>query len=297
MEHCSIERFASLGGGQMNWRCPALREAAEWIEREALADLGQAARERAGLSLQTERSSGALLLCSPEIDSVLFNRVLGLGLAPGTSREQLAAWVGRYRAAQRTRFFFHLYEDARPPELPSWLAALGLTRYRRSWHQLGRGRDKPLPRAASGFALRPAALADAAALGALFASGFDLVPAGGSAFAALIGRSGWEVLVAEEAGEVVAAGLSFTAGEVAYLAGGVTRGDCRGRGAQLALMVARCRAALERDCRWIVSETGAPAPRDPQHSHRNMERCALQVFAVRHNYGPDGLLWQHGRNG
>lgn len=126
----------------------------------------------------------------------------------------------------------------------------------------------------------------------LFAQGFHLPAPGAQAFAAVLGRPGWHGCVALDGERVVAAGVLYIAGDAAYLGGGVTHAEHRGRGAQLALLVARCRLALEQGCRYIVSETGEPVAGEQQHSHHNMERCGLRVLARRYNYAPAGALWR-----
>lgn len=272
-----------------------MREAAEWIEREALLDLGAARPAARGALLVTEKVGPALAISCPGVDHPLLNRVLGLGEEPRTSELELDVLLEHYRRAGSARFFVHLYDDAAPAELPEWLAARGVVRYRRSWHKLGRGRSERLPSVTTAFTVRTAREADTDAVLALFAEGFDLPPAGARVFASALGRPRWHCHVATDADEfVVGAGLAFVAGGVGYLAGGATRSSARGGGVQLALLTERCRAALDLGCHSIVSETGEPAPGDPQHSHHNLERCGLSVFAVRHNYAPGGTLWQHG---
>lgn len=270
------------------------RELIEKIERDAWTDLCAAAREQDLDGVRAEARGDVLLLHDPASESPLTNRVLGLGLRAGLTRDELDAVLDRYRRAGTSRFFVHLYDDALPPELPDWLESRGVVRYRRSWNKLARGRAGALPGVSTRLWVRPALSADAAALGAIFAAGFDLNPAAGRAHAAVIGRKDWHVQVATDGERVVSAGLLFIADGVGYLAGGATAPDARGQGAQLSLLVERCRIALECGCEWIVSETGAAVPGDPQHSHRNLERCGLLVMATRHNYAPHGTLWQHG---
>lgn len=272
-----------------------LRTLGEWIERQAASDLSVVARDHAGLASSIVSSGDVLVLCSPGVDSVLFNRVLGIREGAPVTRTELAKWIGVYRLANMSRFFVHLYDEPRPEALPIWLAELGLVRYRRSWDKLGRGRAEPLPAPSTPLKVRHARPDDAEAIGKLFVTGFDLPDAAGRIYAGLIGRPGWQVLVASNGSTVAAVGLSFTERGVAYLAGGVTDPQHRGQGAQLALMVERCRAALQAGCRAVVSETGSAAAGDPQHSHHNLQRCGLRVLGTRHNYAPEGLLWQHGR--
>lgn len=269
-----------------------MREIADRMERAALLDLCVAAREALRLESTAEPLGEAVAVRCPGIDNFWFNRVLGLGQEAALTREALVDAIEAYRSAGVSRCFVHLYDEARPAHLPAWLEELGLVRYHRSWHKLGRGREGALPRGASAFRTRPAAPADAAALAALFEQGFHLPPAGGRAFAAVLGRRGWHGCVATEGERIVAGGLLFIADGAAYLGGGVTHPDQRGRGAQLALLVERCRLALDHGCRYIVSETGEPVAGEPQHSHHNMERCGLRVLARRHNYAPAGALWR-----
>lgn len=269
-------------------------EMTEWIERQALIDMARAGTERGGGQMFVEPIGGGIALRSPGLDSFLFNRVLGLGSGAPVEREAIENVCEAYRQASISRFFVHLYDGPRPPALPAWLAELGVVRYRRSWDQLGRGRAEPLPALVTPFCIRPAVSADAEAIAALFATAFDLSLSGARVFSALLGRPGWHTVVATEQGAVVAAGLTYIDDGVAYLAGGATRPSSRGRGAQLAVMLERCRLALDAGCRWIASETGAPAPGDPQHSHHNMGRCGLRVLATRHNFAPLGSLWSHG---
>jgi hypothetical protein len=289
-EHRSAARNVNPMGRSKN-----MLEMTEWIERQAAIDMTRAASEQGNLTLIFEVIGGGVALRSPGIDSFMFNRVLGLGSGAPLGREALARVVEAYRAASISRFFVHLYDDPRPPELPAWLEELGVVRYRRSWDQLGRGRDERLPEVVTPFCIRPAVSADADAIVELFAEAFDLPPPGAGVYSALLERPGWHTIVATDRDAVVAAGLLFIDAGVAYLAGGATRPSSRGRGAQLGVMVERCRMALDAGCRWIASETGAPAAGDPQHSHQNMRRCGLRVLGTRHNYAPRGSLWRHGQ--
>lgn len=269
-----------------------MREVAEGMERAALLDLCAAARDTLGVQSSAERLGEAVAVRCPSIDNFWFNRLLGLGYEPGLEREALSHVIEGYRAAGIARYFVHLYDDAQPAQLPAWLEALGVVRYHRSWHKLWRGRDGALPQVATALRTRVAALGDAPAVAGLFAQGFHLPPLGAQVFASVLGRSGWHGCVATAGERVVAGGLLYIAGDAAYLGGGVTQPEYRGRGAQLALLVERCKLALEHGCRHIVSETGEPVAGEPQHSHHNMERCGLRVLARRHNYAPAGALWR-----
>lgn len=267
------------------------REIAEELERAALLELVAAGRDQ-GLDHDAEQLGKALVVRCPSIDNFWFNRVLGLGRDPELGREQLARVIDEYRAAGVTRYFVHLYDEAQPAELPRWLEELGLERYHRSWYKLGRGREGPLPEANTTLQTRPATAADIAALAELFGQCFHMPPLGARLFVGVLERPGWHGRVATDGERVVAGGLLYITGDGAYLAGGATHPDYRGRGAQLALLSERCQLALDHGCRYIVSETGEPVAGEPQHSQHNMARCGLRVLARRHNYAPPGKLWR-----
>src|SRR5690606_33180279 len=112
---------------------------------------------------------------------------------------------------------------------------------------------------------------EAQEVGGVLAAAFDLPLEGAEIFASVVDRPRWHTFVACDGDEIASAGLLYVEDEIGYLAGGATRPRHRQRGGQGAVMAARVRRALELGCRVVVSETGAPAPGDPQHSHRNME--------------------------
>lgn len=271
-------------------------KALDWIERRAFADLvaAQTPSHRNELGLAAEAltgDGGALALRSDRLPSLLFNRVIGLGVGRPASESELGAALEAYRQP----YFVHLSPHAQPGDrLVTWLRRAGLRPYRRAWNKLARTADGPLPLAHTSLRVRLAEQHDARALGAVLAQAFDIPPEHHALFGALVGRPRWNVYVAVDGAFVAAAGLLYVERDVGYLAGGATHPSYRCRGAQLALMSARVRRALELGCRLVVSETGEPAPGDPQHSHRNMQRCGLVVHERRENWTHATTLWDHG---
>lgn len=260
---------------------------ADWIERQAWTDLAGASSV-----VRAEPIGDTLVLRSTAEPSLLFNRMFGLRADRPGHGEHLRRGVDGFRRRRIARFFIQLPPGA--ADLERWLSLRGIQAYRRPWIQLARGRNEPLAPVKTTLRIRPGRPEDREAVADLFAAGFDLTPRGGAAMAAVLGRPGWTTLVATDGDRLASASLLFEQDQVAYLAGGVTHPAARRRGAQGALMRARCELALERGARCIVSETGAPAPGDPQHSHRNMERCGLSVIGTRNNYAPVGTRWGAG---
>ena len=102
-------------------------------------------------------------------------------------------------------------------------------------------------------------------------------------FAGLIGRPGWQVLVAEDAGRIVATGSLHVAGDVGWLGVGGTLADERQRGAHGALLAARIALAAELGCRVVATETGEPIGTEHNPSLANIERAGFVRVCSRLN--------------
>jgi GNAT superfamily N-acetyltransferase len=119
--------------------------------------------------------------------------------------------------------------------------------------------------------LRPVAPGDAARMGEIVTTSFDLPAELGPWFAALVGRPGWHVLGAYDGPELVATGSLFAHGDVGWVTWGATDARHRGRRAQKALLAARIDAARALGLRALVTETGEPQhPGDRDASYRNI---------------------------
>ena len=254
------------------------------IERAAFADMVAAAPEplRRALGLEAVAvGPGTALACRS--GGLLVNRAIGVGGA------HLAAAVEVYRRRGIERFFVHLYEgDAAAAR------AVGLERYPRAWVKLLRG-DGPVPEMACDLVVGAAAAGDGEAAGRIYAAGFDLPEPFAAVIAALVGRPGWDVLVARDGAALAGVGLLYCRDGVGYLAGGTTAPAYRRRGVQGWLVAVRVRRAVAGGCRFVATETGEAVDGDPQHSFRNLIRCGFEGIGRRENFAPAGVLWNHGR--
>jgi hypothetical protein len=86
----------------------------------------------------------------------------------------------------------------------------------------------------------------------------------------------------------VGTGALFMDGDVAYTDFGATRPGFRGRGAQVANLAHRTRAALEAGARRIHTCTGVAVEGEAQHSYGNIKRCGFIETHVRHTRAPPG---------
>lgn len=269
----------------------------ERIERAALADLHRPPEADPdcdaypSIPSRADTVGGALVVTTPGVDSLLLNRVIGLGAV--ANRGIVANVLDRFGKAGVERYFVHLGPEPGDRDVRDWLAERGVVRYPRSWDKLVRGRAAPRP-ARSNLRVRIADAQDRPVVAALVAQGFDLPAAGGALYARTIGRPGWEVFVAtdphDERHPVAVGGLYHHNAE-AYLAFAATDPQHRRRGAQAALMEARIRCALDLGCERMVTETGQAVAGEANSSHNNMRRAGFQVVCARENFAPRGTTW------
>ena len=226
---------------------------------------------------------GGVCLCAPNLDHLLLNRALDV---PTHAWSEAAR---TFREASRTRFMLHVSDDA-VPEAEAQARRLELEPFHRPWAKLARAAG-PIDVPPVDVMVRPARSDEAPAVGALYAAGFDVPPHAAPLFAAVVGRPGWDVLVAVDGDEVVGLGVAFDTQGGTTLMGGVTRSSHRGRGIQRALMAHRIARAVDRGAAWITSETGVAVPGEPNSSWHNMERCGLRQVGLQHHFVPTGARW------
>lgn len=268
---------------------------AEQIEIRAWCDIIAAAPLWLRLSAQliAEESNGTLLLASRGIESLLFNRVIGLGEHAPASNEQIGDLMDRYRSLDISSYWIHVGPYAQPSRLGRVLQGHGLKPYRRSWVKMMRpARRVTLP--LSEVHVRRARVQDAHIVASIVGPAFDLPQHAAELFAQLIDRPRWVLYVAELRGEIIGTAGMYLDGDIAYLAFAATREQYRRLGAQRALMQARINHASDAGYSWIATETGFPLAADePSPSYHNMLWAGFRPIAIRDNYAPVGTEWKH----
>ncbi|MEQ1440776.1 GNAT family N-acetyltransferase [Fontimonas sp. SYSU GA230001] len=255
---------------------------ADTIEAAACADLYAAGADVPGTSAQT--IGGATVLIAPSIPVSHFNRVIGLGVDQAATEADLDAIEAAFRASGVNSWWVHRSPLAQPAALEEWLRQ---RRYalppRRAWAKLVRD-PVPAAPAPTALAVRAATPADAQAIGVIACSAYDMPAALAPWFASLAGRSGWQLFVACDGPAPVATGALFVRDGIGWLGIGATLADCRGRGAQSALLAARIDAARAAGCRLIVTETGEPVGDEANPSLANIRRAGFVQVCSRLNY-------------
>jgi hypothetical protein len=243
-------------------------EAAAWRDMHASAT----AEDRAALGLRTLEVGGAFAMAMDRHDSLLQNRVVGLGLAEPATGAALDAVSAHYRG-QPHGFAVNLSPFARPEGLEAQLAARGFGTF---FHHVKwvRGAE-PAPAANSELRVVVASRAQAALWGEL-ASRVFATPSAHAAWASRwVGRRGWSHYLALDGDTPAAVAALYVQDGAAWLGAAATLEGHRRRGAQGALFARRIADALQHGARWLTVETAPDWPDLPGDSLRNAARAGF----------------------
>ena len=248
--------------------------AIERVEADARRDQHACAppEVRVALGLRTRELAGALAMATDREESLLQNRTLGLGLSDPVSEAVLDELFAFY-AGGPPAFAINLCPFATPAGVERLLEQRGMRTF---FHHLKwcRGSEPP-PEARTELRIERADASRASAWGALAARIHNATPAHRAWSERVVGREHWSHYLACDGDEPVAVGALFVRDGAAWLGGGGTLEEHRGRGAQSALFARRIRDALEQGARWLTTETGPAWPDLPGQSLRNAARAGF----------------------
>jgi hypothetical protein len=185
----------------------------EVAERDATADFWAAAprKTRSAYGVSQRPIGEGVLLMAPGLDgSMVFNRLLGYGLA-GTAREDdVDAAIGALEGAGLKTWVLQVAPTA--TALAGIAEARGLVPHPRPWVKFAR---PPEPaKAATDLAVRPAAAGDSAAFGEVFCTSYGTPPGLAPWVGALVGRPGWRCFIAWDGARAVGIGAAFLGGGI-----------------------------------------------------------------------------------
>lgn len=243
-------------------------EAAAWRDMHAVAT----AEDRAALGLRMLEVGGALAMAMDRHDSLLQNRVLGLGLLEPATGAVLDALLAHYRG-QPHGFAVNLSPFALPDGVEQRLAERGFGTF---FHHLKwvRGTE-PAPAAPTTLRIEPATRASAMAWGELASRVFHTPPAHAAWAARCVGRPGWSHYIAFAGDTPAAVAALYVQGGAAWLGAAATLEGHRRQGAQGALFARRIEDALQQGARWLTLETAPDWPDLPGDSLRNAARAGF----------------------
>jgi GNAT superfamily N-acetyltransferase len=256
----------------------------EQIERRVMDDFFRYAPEttRNRLGLQIVDIGEARLYLAAHENSILLNRVLGLGSNSPIDEQDLAKIQQTYAANNVSQFFVMFQPWLQPARAWNWLFEQGLTRDR-GWTLFLRDAESATP-ASSRLRIERIGPEHAKHFARIVAQGFDLSRNAYPALEALVGKPGWYHFMSFSGDCPAGAAALYVEDGFAWFDWAATEPEFRARGSQSALLHARVRKALELGCHTMGSETGEAVVGDPQHSFNNLMRAGFMPIHTRDNF-------------
>jgi GNAT superfamily N-acetyltransferase len=272
-----------LWSASMNTPLPDMVAALELAEVAAARSYTGAAPSGTAreLGLALRDIGSALGVRATAFDILMYNRVVGLGVAKPTNEAEIDQTVAFFRDASIPRFMVNLAPGAEPPGLTGWLESRGFYLHNH-WLRLYRptsGVQAPVDPRVRRIGREHAdrfARTDAEAFG----HPLSMVPW----MAATVGRDGWHHYGSFEDGEPVGFAALYAQGRAAWFGFACTRATHRRRGIQSGLIAARLRAAAELGCEFASVETADDTPEKPNPSTHNLRRLGFDDAYRRPNW-------------
>ncbi|QWW71595.1 GNAT family N-acetyltransferase [Rhizobium sp. WYJ-E13] len=251
----------------------------EWIEAKAFIDLAritpQPFKDSVDFTCMTVDDGCAISL--PQAPAIGLNRIVGLDDVSGLNAafDWMKTKTGRRNV--------QISEASASNDLRQWIADKGLIETG-AWVKLVRSAPSA-PLAIEGpVRARLAAVDDAPIFGKIMCTGFGFPAELEPLWSCLVGKECWSCFIAEWEGTPIGTGAIFIQGGYAWLGGGTTLPDYRGRGAQKALINARLNEGLAKGVSLFAVETVQPQEGQPNSSFANLTRAGFGLSYVRKNY-------------
>ena len=271
----------------------ALAQLVEFSEARAYASLFSAAQAaEPTLGFSTQQHGGAVLLRAHAVNnSLLVNRVLGLGLAQPVTEADVAALVQAY-AGGSVAFGVELSPAALPADLPALLRA---QRLRKAFPAqiLVRDGSAPPPRYASwqraaGLSVQIAGPEQADTLARLCCSNFDMPEPVRGLLRLGSCAPGWRRWLALDGEQPVGGSLSYVQDGVAWLGWTSVCPSHRGRWVHAGIVARQLEDAHAAGCTWVTTETAISSKEKPDAAYHNLRNFGFQDAYLRpvHVYQP-----------
>ncbi|MEM9928254.1 MAG: hypothetical protein AAF840_00415 [Bacteroidota bacterium] len=258
-----------------------LTTALEYTEASAWAQFYRPkVAPRSKLALIASATAGAV----PEVDLLPLNRVIGLGLAPSTTPQDINRAIAFYHRAGAPRFLVQ-HSPLGQLNLPSWLRNSGFRLHSSRTKMLC---SQPTKYQALATGLRVARIdrSKAIVFGNILCAGFGWPPLGLNQWlAGPIGQRNYHHYLVFLGKLPIAAGAMYVANGYAHFLLSATRPDFQGQGAHALLIQARLANAQALGCKYFMAETPATSATQPQITSRyNLEQFGFREVYQQHNY-------------
>lgn len=261
-----------------------LAQSLESIEAQSWADLLDAAPPGTAERLRIAAvRTGSAVAGSAATDSLMFNRVVGLGLGDLASESRVDELLAHYAAADVARWMIQWCPAAMPASAPELLRACGFQHHDSSV-KLYRNAAAPLPAHTTDLRIARVGGEHADDFARTLARAFKWTEDLAVWCATVLDRPGWRAFMAFDDVTPVATGVVFIHGRSAWLGLGATSVLHRRRGAHTALLATRIAAARDLGAQLIVAETAEERTGRPAAALHNLQRLGFTAVYTRPHY-------------
>ncbi len=273
------ETSSESAGAQLTGQ--ALARLVEFSEAHAYASLFDAAHAAdSSLGFSSSRAGSAVLLRAQAVSSsLLYNRVLGLGVAEPACAEIIASLVAAY-AGGTVPFGVEFCAAAQPAELPALLSA---QRLRKAFPAqiLYRDGAAPPPRyeswtRATGLRVESVGPEHAGTLARVCCENFNMPQAVWELLRIGSCAAGWRRWLALDGDEAVGASLSFVQDGVAWLGWTSVLPSHRGRWVHAGIVARELEDAHASGCAWVTTETAISTKEKPDAAYHNLRNFGFK---------------------
>ncbi|WP_142392673.1 GNAT family N-acetyltransferase [Mycobacterium sp. 3519A] len=241
------------------------------------------AETKARLGISTTRIGGGVAVSMRHDVTKYWSKALGFGITEPVSAELIDEIVDFYRGEQSSGAVIQIAPHAIPADWDEICARHGFT-LRSSWFKLACDVNQFRP-GTSELRVTPVSDSDAAQWASVTLQGFEMPEEQLlDMFVASAQHPNFRPYAAWDDDTMVAAANLYIHGAVGSFNADATLPSHRNRGAQSAMLAVRASEAASAGCRWLVAETGRPAPGATNPSLDNMLRSGLQPMYLRHNW-------------
>ncbi len=261
-------------------------QSAELTEAEFSVDLFQEASEslsrRLGMHI-LRVGGGVAALMANDPTGFYWSRVLGLGWDEPITDELIDEIVRWYQQHGGSTILAQVSPAVAQDDWEGVLERAGF-KSGGSWIKVVRDTSTPTT-TATDLEIRPLGPQDGQRYAEVYWAGFEFEePLFIEWMTSQPAMSKWRTFGAFDGDALAAVGALFINGEFAGMSGAATLPAFRNRGAQAALIAARITAAAAEGCKWVISETGAETPTEPNPSLHNLHRLGFTDLYERRNW-------------
>lgn len=225
--------------------------------------------------LDAKRLGSMWVSIIPIVNSIRYNRILGLGMFEPPTESMLDEAISFFHNAGCSNYTIAVGALAQPAPYQEWLRARGF-RQSRSSVKMYRG-NEPAPVVSTDLRIEKIGPDQADAFADVVSNAFEMKPLYRPLVTGSVGKPGWHHYVAFDGEKPVVASSMFVNGEVAWLGFAGTLNSHRKRGGQSAMFAHRIEDGLALGCKWFITETREDTPEHDNPSYRNMLRNGFKL--------------------